>query len=121
LGSKTDSASAVPEGVISCAAIRSPRPDSNKRQTGGNFGVVTSFEYQLHPVKDIVAGIFFYPIDKVREVFSFYRDYVATAPEQLGLLPGIPDRAAAALHPGEGSREAVLRDRGLLGRVTRQG
>ena len=30
---------------------------------GGNFGVVTSFEYQLHPVKDITAGIFFYPID----------------------------------------------------------
>ena len=57
------------------------------RGGGGNFGVVTSFEYQLHPVKDIVAGIFFYPIDKVRDVFSFYRDYVATAPEQLGFFP----------------------------------
>src|SRR5262249_37614872 len=30
------------------------------RGGGGNFGVVTSFEYQLHPVKDIVAGLFFY-------------------------------------------------------------
>ena len=57
------------------------------RGGGGNFGVVTSFEYQLHPVKDIVAGVFFYPIDKVREVFSFYRDFVATAPEQLGFFP----------------------------------
>src|SRR3989442_3288582 len=57
------------------------------RGGGGNFGVVTSFEYQLHPVKDIVAGIFFYPIDKVRDVFSFYRDYVATASEQLGFFP----------------------------------
>ena len=57
------------------------------RGGGGNFGVVTSFEYQLHPVKDIVAGIFFYPIDKVRDVFSFYRDFVAEAPEQLGFFP----------------------------------
>ncbi|MEO6197294.1 MAG: FAD-binding oxidoreductase, partial [Dehalococcoidia bacterium] len=57
------------------------------RGGGGNFGVVTSFEYQLHPVKDIVAGIFFYPIDKVRDVFSFYRDFVADAPEQLGFFP----------------------------------
>jgi len=57
------------------------------RGGGGNFGVVTSFEYQLHPVKDVVAGIFFYPIDKVRDVFSFYRDYVATAPESMGLFP----------------------------------
>ena len=57
------------------------------RGGGGNFGVVTSFEFQLHPVKDVVAGIFFYPIDKVRDVFSFYRDYVKTAPEQLGFFP----------------------------------
>jgi FAD/FMN-containing dehydrogenase len=57
------------------------------RGGGGNFGVVTSFEYQLHPVKDVVAGIFFYPIDKVREVLEFYRDYAATAPEAMGLFP----------------------------------
>jgi len=57
------------------------------RGGGGNFGVVTSFEYQLHPVKDIVTGIFFYPIDKVREVLEFYRDYVAKAPEEMGLFP----------------------------------
>jgi FAD/FMN-containing dehydrogenase len=57
------------------------------RGGGGNFGVVTSFEYQLHPVKDVVAGIFFYPIDRVRDVLTFYRDYVATAPEAMGLFP----------------------------------
>lgn len=57
------------------------------RGGGGNFGVVTSFEYQLHPVKDIVAGIFFYPLDRVREVLHFYRDYVAKAPEAMGLFP----------------------------------
>ncbi|MFA6954348.1 MAG: FAD-binding oxidoreductase [Thermoanaerobaculia bacterium] len=57
------------------------------RGGGGNFGVVTSFEYQLHPVKDVVAGIFFYPIDRVRDVLGFYRDYVAKAPEAMGLFP----------------------------------
>jgi FAD/FMN-containing dehydrogenase len=57
------------------------------RGGGGNFGVVTSFEYQLHPVKDIFAGIFFYPIDRAGDVLAFYRDYVATAPEEMGLFP----------------------------------
>jgi FAD/FMN-containing dehydrogenase len=57
------------------------------RGGGGNFGVVTSFEYQLHPVKDIVAGIFLYPLERTRDVLEFYRDYVADAPEQMGLFP----------------------------------
>jgi FAD/FMN-containing dehydrogenase len=57
------------------------------RGGGGNFGVVTSFEYRLHPVKDIFAGIFFYPIERTRDVLEFYRDYVAQAPEQMGLFP----------------------------------
>jgi len=59
------------------------------RGGGGNFGVVTSFEFQLHPVKDIFAGIFFYPLERVRDVLEFYRDYVETAPEEMGLFPAI--------------------------------
>ena len=54
---------------------------------GGNFGVVTSFEYQLHPVKDIVAGLFFFPIDRSRDVLEFYREYILEAPEELGMFP----------------------------------
>jgi FAD/FMN-containing dehydrogenase len=54
---------------------------------GGNFGVVTSFEYQLHPVKDIVAGLFFFPLDRSRDVLEFYRDYIQKAPEELGMFP----------------------------------
>lgn len=57
------------------------------RGGGGNFGVVTSFEFKLHPVKDIVAGIFFFPIEKTADVLNFYREYVATAPEEMGLFP----------------------------------
>jgi FAD/FMN-containing dehydrogenase len=54
---------------------------------GGNFGVVTSFEYQLHPVKDIVAGLFFFPLDHARNVLEFYREYIQKAPEELGMFP----------------------------------
>jgi FAD/FMN-containing dehydrogenase len=54
---------------------------------GGNFGVVTSFEYQLHPVKDIFAGIFFYPLERARDVLEFYRDYIRDAPEEMGTFP----------------------------------
>jgi FAD/FMN-containing dehydrogenase len=57
------------------------------RGGGGNFGVVTSFEYQLHPIKDIVAGLFFFPLERAREVLEFYRDYIKEAPEELGMFP----------------------------------
>ena len=57
------------------------------RGGGGNFGVVTSFEYQLHPVKDIFAGLFFFPLERARDVLEFYRDYIEKAPEELGMFP----------------------------------
>jgi FAD/FMN-containing dehydrogenase len=57
------------------------------RGGGGNFGVVTSFEYRLHPVKDILAGLFFFSVDRARDVLEFYREYVEKAPEALGLFP----------------------------------
>ncbi|MFJ9947533.1 FAD-binding oxidoreductase [Kitasatospora sp. NPDC091207] len=58
------------------------------RGGGGNFGVVTSFEYRLSPVKDVVAGPFVYELEHAAEVLRFYREYVREAPEQLGLFPG---------------------------------
>ena len=57
------------------------------RGGGGNFGAVTSFEFQLHPLTDVFVGIFFYPLDEAKTVLEFYRDYIKDAPEQLGLFP----------------------------------
>ena len=57
------------------------------RGGGGNFGVVTSFKYQLHPVKDVVAGLFFFPVAQAKAVLEFYRSYIDTAPEALGMFP----------------------------------
>ena len=54
------------------------------RGGGGNFGVVTSFEFQLHPVgPTVLGGMLIYPITQAREVLHFYRDYAQKTPEDL--------------------------------------
>jgi FAD/FMN-containing dehydrogenase len=57
------------------------------RGGGGNFGVVTSFEYRLHPVKDIYGGAMFFELDQVANILRFYREFIADAPEQFGGFP----------------------------------
>ncbi|MDQ3677048.1 MAG: FAD-binding oxidoreductase [Actinomycetota bacterium] len=70
------------------------------RGGGGNFGVVTSLEYRLHPVREIYGGPIFYPVDRAGELMRFYREFIAQAPEELGAffafqiappLPFIPE------------------------------
>ncbi len=57
------------------------------RGGGGNFGVVTSFEYDLHPVgPEVMAGIIFHPLYAARDVLRFYRDFTAAAPNELGSM-----------------------------------
>jgi FAD/FMN-containing dehydrogenase len=54
------------------------------RGAGSNFGVVTSFEFQAHPIGPmIMVGAVFYPFDDVRELLPAWRDYMASAPEEL--------------------------------------
>ena len=60
------------------------------RGGGGNFGVVTSFEYQLHPIgSKILGGMVLYPMDRAREVLQFYRAYSANAPDDLTIFAGL--------------------------------
>jgi FAD/FMN-containing dehydrogenase len=58
------------------------------RGGGGNFGVVTSFEYRLHPVAEVYGGPIAYPVDRADEVLRLYREYIAEAPEELGGFVG---------------------------------
>ena len=58
------------------------------RGGGGNFGVVVNFEFQLHDVGDVVGGPLFYEFDDAAAVLECYREYIATAPEQLGCFFG---------------------------------
>ena len=53
------------------------------RGGGGNFGVVTSFEFQLHEVGPLLTGRLAHPWSKAREALRFYRDFVAQAPDGL--------------------------------------
>jgi FAD/FMN-containing dehydrogenase len=57
------------------------------RGGGGNFGVVTSFEFQLHPVKDIYGGPMFFELKDARTILEFYREYIKDAPEEMGVFP----------------------------------
>ncbi|TDE13100.1 FAD-binding oxidoreductase [Jiangella asiatica] len=57
------------------------------RGGGGNFGVVTSFEFALHPVRDIYGGPMFFELDDAGDVLRFYRDFIQDAPEQFGGFP----------------------------------
>jgi FAD/FMN-containing dehydrogenase len=60
------------------------------RGGGGNFGVVTSFEYQLHPMEPRFAGgMVLYPVDQAREVLRFYRGYSQNAPDDLTVFAAL--------------------------------
>jgi FAD/FMN-containing dehydrogenase len=53
------------------------------RGGGGNFGIVTSFRYQLHPTGPVTAGLLIHPQERAAEVLSFYRDYLPNTPDCL--------------------------------------
>ncbi len=53
------------------------------RGGGGNFGVITSFEYRVHPVGPVLAGMVIHPMDQAREVLRFYRDFARGCPDEM--------------------------------------
>lgn len=72
------------------------------RGGGGNFGVVTAFEFDLHAVgPTVLAGLIVHPFDDAAAVMRYYRDFVATTPEELTVwmvlrkappLPFLPEK-----------------------------
>ena len=78
------------------------------RGAGANFGVVTSFEYRLHPVGPILlGGMVLHPLDRAEAGLRFYREFTRDAPEELttyALLlttpEGMPMLALIAVHAG---------------------
>ena len=77
------------------------------RGGGGNYGVVTEFEFQLHPVKDVYWGPMFYELDQAENVIKGFTEYIKSAPEQMGgfpafqiapPLPFIPEGRHGKLH-----------------------
>src|SRR6478609_1073715 len=66
------------------------------RGGGGNFGIVTSFIFQAHPVKNVFAGPTLWPIEKTNEIMEWYDSFIHNAPEELNgfiatlVIPGPP-------------------------------
>lgn len=53
------------------------------RGGGGNFGVVTSFEYELHPLNVVYGGPMLWPMERAAEILELWRDYILTASEDI--------------------------------------
>ncbi len=56
------------------------------RGGGGNFGIATSFEFQLHPVGQLLGGMVIHPLDQAVELIRFCDEFTRTAPAELGSL-----------------------------------
>src|ERR687897_8769 len=68
------------------------------RGGGGNFGVVTSFQYRLHPVSTVLAGGLSYPLSKAHEVLRYYHEFASGCPD------GLSTTASLGVSPeGEGT------------------
>jgi FAD/FMN-containing dehydrogenase len=59
------------------------------RGGGGNFGIVTSFEYQLHPVGPVLAGMVLHPFAKAKEALAYYRDFAKAVPDEVNTMGGL--------------------------------
>ncbi len=67
------------------------------RGGGGNFGVATSFEFQLHPVGPMITGgLVAHPFEHARDVLKFFRDFTASLPDEMSVFGGL-------LHAPDGS------------------
>jgi FAD/FMN-containing dehydrogenase len=56
------------------------------RGGSGNFGIVTSFEYQLHRVDPVLAGMVIHPFERAKEVLRFYSDFSTAIPDEVNTL-----------------------------------
>jgi FAD/FMN-containing dehydrogenase len=83
------SAEVVTAGGQSVVASESENEDLfwALRGGGGNFGVVTSFEFQLHPVTEIYGGPLFFELEDAAEVLRTFREFIVDAPEEFGGFP----------------------------------
>ena len=90
------------------------------RGGGGNFGVVTSFELQAHPVESVLSGPVLYVLDAAPSLLSFYRDFCADLPDELRDPGRFPARARRLWHEALRGRDLPLRNGPRSGRCRRR-
>jgi len=94
--------------VVRASATEHPDLYWALRGGGGNFGVVTRFEFRLHPVgPDVLSGLIVYPISEAKSVLQQYREFMAKAPE-----PGAPLKGANSF------TESQAKDRAMAAGLT---
>ncbi len=82
--------------VVRASAEEDPDLFWGLRGGGGNFGVVSWFEYRLHPVGPVTSGLVAHPMEHARDVLQFFRELARSAPDELTLNAGL-------LHAPDGS------------------
>ena len=68
---------------VTCSASTNSDLFWGLRGGGGNFGIVTEFEYQLHPVDVVLSGTLMWPAEKARDVLRLYREFSQDEPRSL--------------------------------------
>jgi FAD/FMN-containing dehydrogenase len=75
---------------LTASSVEHPDLFWGLRGGGGNFGIVTSFEFRLRPVgPTVLGGMVIHPIDQAREVLRFYRDITANCPDELTVFAAL--------------------------------
>jgi FAD/FMN-containing dehydrogenase len=68
--------------LLTASASENPDLFWGIRGGGGNFGIVTSFEFRVHPAGTVLAGLVLHPLSKGQEAIRFWREYERTVPEE---------------------------------------
>jgi FAD/FMN-containing dehydrogenase len=88
--------------LVHTSADENPELLWGLRGGGGNFGIATSLEYQLHRVgPTVTAGVVFYPGDRAAEILRFYREWVDEARDELTTLANLLTAPPAPFLPEE--------------------
>jgi FAD/FMN-containing dehydrogenase len=87
--------------MVTANAAENPELFWGLRGGGGNFGIVTSFEYRLHGVGPMLAGPVLYPFALAKETLALYRDFATSTPDEVNTV-------AALMHSPDGDPLAAI-------------
>lgn len=75
--------------IVTASGTERPELLWGLRGGGGNFGIVTRFEFDLHPVSTVLGGLLLFPLERGVEVLTAFREWAATAPDEASLLAAV--------------------------------
>ena len=87
--------------VVRTSSSEDPELLWGLRGGGGNFGVVTSFEFRLHPLGPVLGGLMGFPLDRGRQVLRAYRAWAAELPDEFTTMAAVITAPPAPFVPAE--------------------